>query len=138
MKKSSELVAIIVLLHTIFSCLYHYAHEKIDIYWTFAANGAVIALLIAGPLVAAVLFYTRYRRPGAIIFLGTVPAALVFNFYVRYSGPLPQMPPEQLSATWQVLYHGAFFLLLIVELIATVVGVKLLREVHAQNTELQN
>ena len=41
MKKSSELVAIIVLIHTILSCLYHYAHEKIDMYWTGSLDGNV-------------------------------------------------------------------------------------------------
>ncbi|MGB2868405.1 MAG: hypothetical protein WBD36_08140 [Bacteroidota bacterium] len=138
MKKSSELVAIIVLINTILSCLYYYAHEKTDMYWTFAANGAVIALLIFGPLIAAVLLYTRYRRPGAIIFLGTLPAALVFNLYARWSGPPPQMPPELLSTTWQVLYHGSFFLLTIVELVGTGIGMKLLQEIHAQDSQPRN
>ena len=138
MKKLPVAGSIVVLLHATFASLYHLAHERIDLTWTFVGHWMVVVLFIAGPFLGIVLLSTPYQRQGAVVLLGSFLAALLSAGYLRIFEKTQHLDLQFQPTLWFIVYQGAFVLLLGTQLAGAWLGWKALLEVHAPESEPQS
>jgi hypothetical protein len=115
--------------HSIIYLFYHYAHGKIDVLYALTVSMPVLFILCCVPLVAVIFLFMRMARQGAIILLGILPAELIYNIYTRFTS-LEPMNPLKPSLIWKMLFEGSFGVVLILEVVAFWITVKLLLEIH--------
>lgn len=122
---------VLVFLHSLCLGLFHFAHQKNDPLWISSYTTIIVALLIAGPLLAGYLFWIRQPRAGGILLMGSLPASLFFIIQARFFHSHITVPVEGISAFWGLVYQLSVLLLLIIEVYGALLAVRILRNVHA-------
>jgi hypothetical protein len=117
--------------HTALLVINSYAHEKIDLIYSLTPYMPLLLFLCLAPLVVVFFLSTQSARPGAVVLLGILPAILIYNIVTRFTA-LPPINQQEPSLIWKILYEGSFGLVLVLEVIAFLFTLKLLREIHAQ------
>ena len=119
----------VVTLHTGLLVGNGYLHQKIDLIYTVSKYSPILTLFALLPLVGVGLILIKTIRQGLIVLLGTLPAALIYHIYFRFSS-LPPFTREDPALIWKILYEGSFGLMLACEVIAFWMALKSLQEYH--------
>ncbi|MGD1044854.1 MAG: hypothetical protein ABR936_05945 [Bacteroidota bacterium] len=117
--------------HTAIFVLYNYAHGKIDLFYVLTEYTPILLIFCFAPLAAVLFLFTQSARQGAVVVLGILPAELIYNIYTRFTALAPFRVQEP-ALIWKILYEGSFGIVLVLEVIAFWVTLKLLREIHKQ------
>jgi hypothetical protein len=130
--------AYVISAHTALLMINIYAHEKIDFLFSLTPYTPLYLFLCFAPLVVAFLLSTRFARLGADVLVGILVGLLIYNIVTRFTAlPLPilQEPP----LIWKIIYEGSFGLILVSEVIALWLTIKLLRDILKQkNSPIEN
>ncbi len=76
-----------VVVHAVVVLLHARAHQTLTINMSGLQNAFIGLVIIAAPIVAAVLVWTSYRRIGALILVASMFGALVFGGYHHFLEP---------------------------------------------------
>jgi hypothetical protein len=131
-RSHAKQVLMLISMHTVVYVLYHYVHGKIDILYSLTEYTPIILILCFAPLAAVVFLSTPSARQGAVVLLGVLPVNLFYTLYERFTS-LPPTSIEEPPVIWKILYEGSFGVMLVLEVIAFWITLKLLREIHEQS-----
>ena len=73
-----------VVIHGIIAALHGAAHNDLGIQMTTAENAFINIVIVAAPVVSAILLWTRFARAGAILLAISMAGALLFGGYHHY------------------------------------------------------
>ena len=85
-RNSAALATGIVLLHLAIATLHGNAHDSLGVGLSPWQNAYVWIVIVAAPLVAAVMVWTPYRRAGALLLGVSMLGALLFGLYFHFVG----------------------------------------------------
>jgi hypothetical protein len=86
MKRSPAVVTAIVLIHLVVAYVHGDAHEQLGVGLAPWQNAYVYGVIVAAPLVAAALAWTRWQRAGLLVLGISMLGALVFGVYFHFIG----------------------------------------------------
>jgi len=117
MKKIKRDGTIVVLAHAIVVWLHGSAHEKLGID-TFAwlGNSFIYVVIIAAPIIAMILLWTRLQRIGIWLLLGSMLGALLFGGYNHFIAITPDHVAHLPVGEAQTLFTVTAIGLVIVEI----------------------
>ncbi|MBI2823447.1 MAG: hypothetical protein HYX69_02010 [Planctomycetia bacterium] len=78
------LTTLVVVVHFVVVALHSWAHVQLDIPLGPLGTGFVWVVIIVGPILAAVLAWTRYRRAAAVILTASMAGSLAFGFWNHF------------------------------------------------------
>jgi hypothetical protein len=124
-------IMVVISAHTILFMVFSYAHEKIDLLYEIKVYMPILAIFCLLPLILVFILSTKYARQGAILLLGILPAAIIYNIVNRFTA-LPFYTNLEPALIWKILYEGAFGLVLVLEVIGCWLTLRSLQEIHKQ------
>jgi hypothetical protein len=112
-----------VLIHGVIAVLHGEAHNDLGIEMTAAQNTFINIVIVAAPIVAAALLWTRFAFAGAMLLAVSLAGSLLFGVYHHYVAISPDhvahLPPGNL----QGLFRVTAVLLVVSEAAGSAVGV---------------
>ena len=84
MKYQAIIVTLFVVIHHAIAAIHGGAHTDLQILLSPAQNGFVYIGIIALPLIAVILVWTRFATTGLVVLLISMAGALVFDIYHHY------------------------------------------------------
>lgn len=121
------LVAVAVLAHLAVTMFHGRAHEQLAIGLSTWQNVYVMSVILAAPLIAMVLTWTRLARMGLYLLILSMFGALIFGFFYHYVSVSPDNVAHLPPGDARGLFRTTALLLLVTELFGVVVGVVALR-----------
>ena len=82
--KAAVLITATVVVHGIAVLLHAGAHTALSVDMTWLQNAFIVLVIMATPIVAAVLAWTRYSRLAAMVLGASMLGALVFGGYHHF------------------------------------------------------
>lgn len=122
MSKSRMFSTAIVLVHFVIATVHGAAHSRLMIELTANQQLFVVTVIVAAPLVALALAWTRWARAGAALLILSMLGSLIFgvvNHYVIASPDHVSHLPAGLSA---LVFKITAALLVVTELLGCVIG----------------
>ena len=120
-------VTIAVLGHLIVTLLHGQAHTSLGVGLSDWQNAYVLAVIVAAPLVALALSFTRYARTGLWLLLASMLGSLVFGLCYHYIIVSPDHVAHLPAGDARGLFRVTAALLLITEAFGVVVAALALR-----------
>lgn len=111
-----------VLIHAVIAALHGAAHTELGIQMTAAENAFINSVIVAAPIVAAILLWTRFARAGAILLALSMAGALLFGGYHHYVAISPDHVAHLPPGTLQGQFRATAALLVVSEAIGVGVG----------------
>jgi glucan phosphoethanolaminetransferase (alkaline phosphatase superfamily) len=106
MKKLVGYATLVVLLHLAVSVFHGAGHEKLHIAISDFQQKFVVVVILAAPVLAAILLWTRLRAVGAWLLLISMAGAFVFGLYYHFIYPSPDnvamIPPMDGRLPFQI------------------------------------
>ena len=125
---SQIIVTIVVLAHLVVNLLHGRAHTDLGVGLTSFQNVYVITVILLAPLIALILSWTRYRRPGLWLLFISMLGSLIFGFCYHYiiisNDHVAHLPPGDARFSFRV----TALLLLITEALGVIVVLIALRK----------
>ncbi|MEM7535888.1 MAG: hypothetical protein AAF639_27155 [Chloroflexota bacterium] len=84
MNHQTIIVTLFVIIHHTIASIHGGAHTELQVLLTSAQNAFVYINIIAVPLIAVVLVWTRFATTGLVILLISMAGALAFDIYHHY------------------------------------------------------
>jgi hypothetical protein len=116
-----------VLAHLVVMMFHGQAHDKLAVGLSPWQNIYVLTVIAIAPLVAMLLLWTRYARPGLVVLVVSMAGSLIFgviyHFIVVSPDHVSHLPPGDA----QGLFRMTAVLLMLTELFGVVVGLLGLR-----------
>ena len=116
-----------VLAHLVVMMFHGQAHDKLAVGLSPWQNIYVLTVIAIAPLVAMLLLWTRYARPGLVVLVVSMAGSLIFgviyHFVVVSPDHVSHLPPGDA----QGLFRMTAVLLMLTELFGVVVGLLGLR-----------
>ena len=125
--KPRKTVTIAVLVHLIVTIFHGQAHTRLGIGLSDFQNLYVLTVIVAAPLVALALSFTRYFRAGVLLLLASMLGSLVFGFVYHYVIISPDHVAHLPVGEARGLFRVTAVLLLITEAFGVVVAALTLR-----------
>ena len=113
---------IAVLAHLAVNLLHGRAHEALGVGLSAWQNIYVIVVILIAPLVAMVLLWTRYARPGLWLLVVSMAGSLVFGAVYHYVVVSPDHVSHLPPGDAQGMFRMTALLLILTELFGVVVG----------------
>ncbi len=129
MHSLAKKVTTLVVIHAAVYIMYAYCHGKIDDLYLFTEYLPITFIFCLAPLATAFFLSTDSARSGAVLLLGILPAELFFNISSRFAAQPPYAFQEP-ALIWRILYEGSYGGILVLEVIAFWLTLKLLLEIH--------
>ena len=127
MLRSRILGTVAVLAHLAVMMLHGQAHDKLSVGLSSWQNIYVLVVIAIAPLVAMLLLWTRFTRPGLLVLVVSMAASLIFGVVYHYIVVSPDhvshLPPGDAQGQFRV----TAMLLVLTELFGVVVGLLGLR-----------
>jgi len=111
-----------VVIHGIIAALHGAAHSDLGIQMTAAENAFINLVIVAAPVVAAILLWTRFVRAGAILLAASMAGALVFGGYHHYVAISPDHVAHLPAGNLQGQFRATAALLIVSEAFGVGVG----------------
>ena len=111
-----------VVVHAVVVLLHARAHQTLTINMSGLQNAFIGLVIIAAPIVAAVLVWTSYRRIGALILAVSMLGALIFGGYHHFLDPGIDNISSVAPHDWGTVFRLTAFLLAIIEAWGSVAG----------------
>lgn len=127
MKKPVGYATLVVLLHLAVSIVHGAGHDKLNIAITGFQRVFVLVVILAAPVLAAILLWTRLRDVGAWLLLVSMAGAFVFGVYYHFIDPSPDNVAMIPSGDWKLPFQITAVLLVVLEALACWLGMGNLR-----------
>lgn len=125
-KRIARLGTIIVVIHAILIALHSAAHIELDILLGPLGNVFVFVFIIAGPIVAAVLLWTKRQELGVWLLLASMLGSFVFGVYNHFMVHSPDHMSQVPSDGWGVVFSSTAVMSAVVEAWGCLVAIKYL------------
>jgi len=116
----------IVLVNLPVNLLHGAAHQKLHIDLSSGETLFVAAVVVAGPLLAMALLWTRWQRLGLGLLALTMAGSLFFGLYHHFVAMGPDHVGAQAAGFWGTTFGVTAGLLFLAEALGTYVGVHFL------------
>jgi hypothetical protein len=126
---------LVVLAHFVISLFHGSAHTKLHVELSAWQQSYVLIVIIAAPLVAAPLIWTRLSRFGFILLVAAMAGALIFGAYFHFFAISPDHVTHLPPGDARGLFRVTSVLLAITEVFGITVGQLGLRKTKSR---LQN
>ena len=120
-------MTIVVLAHLIITVLHGQAHTRLGVGLSTWQNVYVLAVIVVAPLVALVVSFTRYGRPGLWLLLVSMLGSLIFGLCYHYIIISPDHVAHLPVGEARGLFRVTAVLLLITEALGVLVAAWALR-----------
>jgi hypothetical protein len=111
-----------VVIHGLIAALHGAAHTDLGIQMTAAETAFINIVIVAAPIVAAILLWTRFARAGAILLALSMAGALLFGGYHHYVAISPDHVAHLPPGSLQGQFRATAALLIVSEAFGIVVG----------------
>ena len=123
MKRFKITATVLLAAHAVVGVVHELAHRDLGIELTSFQTLYVNMVILAAPVVAVILLWSRLRREGAFLFTGSMAASLLFGLYYHYVLVSPDhvahLPDGDLQAAFQI----TALLLALLEALAVAIGI---------------
>lgn len=116
------LITVTVLVHAVVVLWHAWAHLTLDVNMTGLQNGFIGVVIIATPILAGVLVWTRFHRAGVFMLAVSMLGALVFGAYHHFLKPGIDHISGVPTDGWGSLFRLSTILLAIIESWGSLVG----------------
>ena len=114
---------VIVAVHGLVNAAHAGAHWELGVELSMWQATFIVVVIGLCPLVAAVLLWTDYARPGAVILTGSMAAALVFGVYYHYVAISPDHVDHLPPGDGQGLFRASALFVAASQALGILVGV---------------
>lgn len=115
MEKAARYGTVVVAAHAVVLVLHSMAHTRLGIWPSTGELVFIATVIVAAPVVAAVILWTRLRHAGAWLLLGSMAGSLIFGVHRHFAVPSPDhilhVPPER----WGMVFSVTAVLLAVTE-----------------------
>jgi hypothetical protein len=125
-------LSITIFLYAAFFVVHEFAHGRLDRLWTVTAQLSSLAVFGFIPLLGAFFLWTKNRRFGGILILGSLPASLVFLLMDRFVSKRLTLPPGEIHPIWDWIFNGSFVIVLLCAAVGAFFAGQLLRKLRAE------
>jgi len=125
-RQAASYGAAIVLVHLLVNLVHGAAHWELHIDLSAAEMLFVAAVILAGPLLAMALLWTRWQRLGLGLLAATMAGSLAFGLYHHFVAMGPDHVGAQVAGPWGTTFVITACVLFLAEAIGTYVGVRFL------------
>jgi len=122
MKHASLIATAIVLVRQLVAMLHGNAHEQLGVGLSPWQNAFVYTIIVAAPIVAAILYWTRYAAAGALLLGISMLAGMLFGIYFHFIAVSPDHISHLPAGDAQGFFIATAMLLVPVELVGTGFG----------------
>jgi hypothetical protein len=116
----------IVLVNLLINIVHGAAHGKLHIDLSAGDTVFVFVVILAGPVLAAVLLWTPWQRLGLGLLALTMAGSLLFGLYHHFVAIGPDHVGAQASGFWGTTFGVTAGLLFLVEALGTYIAVRFL------------
>jgi hypothetical protein len=117
----------IVLVHLAVNLVHGAAHRELHIDLSAAEMFFVGVVILIGPLVAMVLLWTPWQRPGLGLLALTMAGSLFFGLYHHFLAMGPDHVAAQGPSAWGTTFAVTAWALLLAEAVGGFVGLRFLK-----------
>ena len=122
-RRAAEYGTLAVLAHAAAVGVHGVAHTRVGVYVGPLGNLFILVVIMAAPLVAAALFWTRARRAAALVLLASMAGSLAFGVYNHFVAVSPDhvlhVPgPEG----WRKVFQVSAAVMALIEVAGVAVG----------------
>ena len=111
-----------VVIHGVIAALHGAAHSDLGIQMSASENAFINLVIVAAPVVAAILLWTRFARAGAILLALSMAGALLFGGYHHYVAISPDHVAHLPAGSLQGQFRTTAALLVVSEAFGVGVG----------------
>lgn len=122
------LSSVFVLAHLVVSIVHGQAHGRLAVGLSNWQNIYVMTVILIAPLVAMILIWTRYARPGFLLLVISMAGSLIFGVAYHYIVISPDHVSHLPPGDAQDLFRTTALLLMLTELFGVGIGLLGLRE----------
>ena len=123
MKRFRIAATVILVVHAAVGVVHELAHRNLGIELTTAQTLFVNLVIMAAPVVAVLLLWTRLERPGAILFTGAMAGSLLFGLYYHYVLVSPDHVSHLPDGDLQSAFRITALLLALLEALGVAAGI---------------
>jgi len=123
------LSSVVVLAHLVVSIVHGRAHEHLAVGLSNWQNIYVMTVILIAPIVAMILIWTRYARPGFVLLVISMMGSLIFGIAYHYIVISPDHVSHLPPGDAQGLFRTTALLLVLTELAGIGTGLWGRREV---------
>jgi hypothetical protein len=116
------LSVVAVLAHLVVSIVHGHAHERLAVGLSSWQNTYVMTVIVLAPMIAMVLIWTRYARPGLVLLVLSMAGSLIFGVVYHYVVISPDHVSHIPPGAAQGLFRTTAMLLVLTELFGVAVG----------------
>ncbi len=128
MTRVKKLTLVVILVHLLLVAVHGRAHRHLLISLTHAQEIFILAGVLLGPLVAALLLVSRAPRAGAWLLLLSMAASLAFGAYYHFLAIGPDNIRSVSSGSWGRVFQASAVLLILSEALGVGASIALLRK----------
>ncbi len=122
MKHAALIATGLIVLRQAVATLHGLAHERLGVGLSPAQQAFVVVVITIAPLVALVLYWTRYARQGALLLAVSMLAGMLFGIYYHFIEISPDHVRHLPAGEGQPLFVWTAVLLIPCELAAAAFG----------------
>ena len=127
MLRNRILGTVAVLVHLVVMMFHGQAHDRLVVGLSSWQNIYVITVIATAPLIAMLLLWTRYARPGLLVLVVSMAGSLIFGAMYHYIIVSPDNVSHLPPGDAQSMFRMTALLLMLTELFGVVVGLLGLR-----------
>ena len=122
-----------VLIHVVISTIHGRAHQGAMVTLTTFGYIYVTVVITLAPLVAVALLFTRKKKIGALLFAVSMSGSFLFGFWYHFLSETSDNVVH-VSGPWHSVFLWTAIALAIIELAATLVGLRLFQAAAKSRT----
>lgn len=128
MTRLKRFALLLILVHLLVVAVHGRAHRHLIIPLTRTQEIFILAAVLLGPLVAALLLISRAPRAGAWLLLLSMAASLAFGAYYHFLAIGSDNVASVSSIGWGRIFQASSVLLVLIEALGMGTGIALLRK----------
>jgi hypothetical protein len=128
MTRLKRFALLLILAHLLVVAVHGRAHRQLTIPLTRTQEIFILAAVLLGPLVAALLLISRAPRAGAWLLLLSMAASLAFGAYYHFLAIGSDNVASVSSIGWGRIFQASSVLLVLIEALGMGAGIALLRK----------
>ncbi len=113
---------LLVAIHALIGAAHVSAHRELGIQLTSLQNAFIIVVIGAGPILAAILLWTVYRRGGSLVLAASMAGAFVFGIYFHFFAVSPDHVSHLPEGEFRGMFRSTAVLLAVTEALGVGVG----------------
>ena len=123
MKRFRIVATVTMVVHVVVGVVHDLAHRDLGIELTATQTLFINLVILAAPVVAVVLLWSRFKGVGTILFAGAMAASLFFGLYYHYVLASPDHVSHLPDGDLQALFRITALLLALVQALGAAVGI---------------